>query len=133
MSRSQLIDRGFTRILLPGLVLLHGCGSPGNTATLGPQAFQQAITPQAQLIDVRTPAEFAEGHLVGARNLDWTGGALETAMPGLDKGAPVLLYCASGRRSAAAREAMQVAGFSDAKDLEGGIRAWSGAGLPVER
>jgi rhodanese-related sulfurtransferase len=129
----HMIDRTIMHASALGLLLLASCGKGGDTGTLGHEAFQQAITPQAQLIDVRTPAEYQEGHLAGARNLDWTSGALETAMPGLDKQAPVLLYCASGRRSAAAREVLVNAGFSDVKDLEGGIRAWSGAGLPVER
>jgi rhodanese-related sulfurtransferase len=133
MRPINISHRTCTHAVLPGLFLLFGCGAPVNTGTLDPVSFQQAIGPKVQLIDVRTPAEFAEGHLVGARNLDWSGGALETAMPGLEKGAPVLLYCASGRRSAAAREAMKAAGFSDVKDLEGGIRAWSAAGLPTNR
>jgi rhodanese-related sulfurtransferase len=81
---------------------------------------------------VRTPAEYAEGHIDGALNLDWTGGVLDQRMASLDKSKPVLLYCASGRRSAAAREAMTAAGFTDVKDLEGGITAWRNAGSPVK-
>lgn len=115
------------------VLVVAACGGPKGTAPLPPEAFQKAIAPTVQLIDVRTPAEYTEGHIPGARNLDWTGGALEEAMPSLDKGAPVLLYCASGHRSAAAREAMTDAGFTDVKDLDGGIRAWMGAGLPIER
>lgn len=123
------------RILLPLLLslLFLACSTPNAPNALDPHTFQQAI-PKAgtQLIDVRTAAEFADGHLAGARNLDWSSGALEAAWGGLDKGAPVLLYCASGRRSAAAREAMVAAGFTDVKDLAGGIRAWQQAGLPTE-
>lgn len=118
--------------LILGLLTMNACSGGDQHTSLAPAAFQQAIAPQVQLIDVRTPAEFAEGHLAGARNLDWTSGALESAMAGLDKQTPVLLYCASGRRSAAARKAMQDAGFTDVKDLDGGIRAWLEVGLPTE-
>ncbi len=116
-----------------GLVMFARCSTPADTGTLHPEAFQKAMGVKTQVIDVRTPAEYAAGHIAGARNLDWTGGALDDAMPGLDKSAPVLLYCASGRRSAAAREAMRQAGFNDVKDLEGGYRAWTAAGLPTSR
>lgn len=123
--------------LLASAMLLLSCGTPQagpGGGALDPKAFQQGLSaPDVQLIDVRTPAEYADGHLHGAVNLDWTGGVLDQRMATLDKTKPVLLYCASGRRSAAAREAMSAAGFRDVKDLDGGIRAWSGAGLPIER
>jgi phage shock protein E len=107
-------------------------GSGGNGA-VDTKTFQQALaTPNVQLIDVRTPAEYAEGHIDGALNLDWTGGVLDQRMATLDKSKPVLLYCASGRRSAAARDAMTAAGFTNVKDLSGGITAWRNAGLPVK-
>ena len=59
-------------------------------------------------------------------------GAVVFGMATLDKTKPVLLYCASGRRSAAAREAMTAAGFTDVKDLSGGITSWRNAGLRVK-
>ena len=58
---------------------------------------------------------------------------LDRLVPKLDKDKPVLLYCASGRRSAAARSAMEEAGFKDVKHLEGGIGSWTRAGKPVVR
>lgn len=127
------------KIILPLLVTAFtflSCAAPqgsGGSGAVDTKAFQQALaTPNVQLIDVRTPAEYAEGHIDGALNLDWTGGVLDQRMATLDKSKPVLLYCASGRRSAAAREAMTAAGFTDVKDLEGGITAWRNAGSPVK-
>lgn len=124
------------RLLLPLLVSalsLVSCTAPQGGGTLDTQAFQLALaTPGAQLIDVRTPAEYAEGHIDGAVNLDWTGGVLEQQKATLDKIKPVLLYCASSRRSAAAREALSATGFSDVKDLSGGITTWRNAVLPVK-
>jgi len=122
--------------LLASAFLFLSCSAPqGGTSggAIDTKAFQEALTkPAVQLIDVRTPAEFADGHLEGAVNLDWTGGVLDQRMATLDKAKPVLLYCASGRRSAAARAAMSAAGFTDVKDLSGGITAWRNAGLPVK-
>lgn len=113
--------------------LLLACGQAGHGTAIAPAAFEKAITPKAQLIDVRTPAEFAEGHLKDARNLDWTSGALQAEAAQLDKNAPVLLYCASGRRSAAARAFLSQQGFKDVQDMDGGIRAWTASGKPVVR
>lgn len=122
----------FALVALPFLILM-GCTATDSKSSLDPQAFQQALAaPGVQLIDVRTPAEHAEGHIDGAVNLDWTGGVLDQRMATLDKTKPVLLYCASGRRSAAAREAMTAAGFTDVKDLSGGITSWRNAGLRVK-
>lgn len=121
-----------TGALLLLMSVAVACGADGPGAALAPASFQQAMrAPGAQVIDVRTPAEFASGHLDGAVNLDWTGGVLEQRMAELDKEAPVLVYCASGRRSAAAANALREAGFRTVSDLGGGIRAWQASGLPV--
>lgn len=120
--------RRITLLSILAIGLLAACGQSGTGGAIAPAAFKKAITADAQLIDVRTPGEFIGGHLPNARNLDWTSGQLESSMATLDKNAPVLLYCASGKRSAAAREALIKAGFSDVHDLDGGIRAWSASG-----
>lgn len=115
------------------VLVITACGQPGNAGVLGPDAFEKSITEEVQLIDVRTPAEYADGHIRDARNLDWTSGQLQASLTMLDKDAPVLVYCASGRRSAAARDFLLKAGFKDVTDLEGGIKAWVGDGKPVSR
>ena len=97
------------------------------------EAFEERLDDTgAQLLYVRTAGEFSSGHLTNARNLDWTSGQLEAAVPALDKSKPVLLYCASGRRSDAARQFLVTQGFTDVVDLEGGIGAWRSAGKPLE-
>lgn len=112
--------------------LFLACTAGGPGAPLSPSVFQEAMrAPGAQVVDVRTAAEFASGHLEGARNLDWTGGVLAQRMVELDKEAPVLVYCASGRRSAAAAQALREGGFLHVSDLAGGIGAWQASGLPV--
>ncbi len=114
--------------------LLMSCTPLQQTdGSLTVEAFEERLDDAgAQLLDVRTVGEFSSGHLTNARNLDWTSGQLEAAVPALDKSKPVLLYCASGRRSDAARQFLVIQGFRDVVDLEGGIGAWSSAGKPVE-
>ena len=126
--------RALAIIPLLSLVVLTACGQTAKPGAVAPDAFEKAIgTPRAQLLDVRTAGEFAGGHLKDARNMDWTNGQLQSGMATLDKNAPVLVYCASGRRSAAAREALLKAGFKDVTDLAGGIQAWTANGKPVVR
>jgi rhodanese-related sulfurtransferase len=93
--------------------------------------FRKALDEgKAKLVDVRTPAEFASGHLEGSLNIDWTAADYEKRFAALDPKVPVLLYCHSGGRSEQALEYLLSKGFK-ASHLEGGITAWKRAGLPV--
>lgn len=116
-------------------LLLMACTMPQQgTNSLDAAAFAVRLAESdAQLVDVRTAAEYADGHIAGSRNLDQTSGQLAQNVNELEKSKPVLLYCASGRRSAAARAYLQQQGFTDVVDLAGGIGAWAGAGKPIER
>lgn len=78
----------------------------------------------AQLIDVRTPREFSNGFIEGARNIDYNGDSFEKQMKKLDKNKPVLVYCAAGGRSENAAELLKEWGFKEVYDLEGGYNAW---------
>ncbi|MGA1362386.1 MAG: rhodanese-like domain-containing protein [Ilumatobacteraceae bacterium] len=102
------------------LALVAGASACGGQQTSEETAVaqgQQQAQGQQVIIDVRTPEEFATGHLPGARNLDLNGGDFAAALAGLDKGASYLLYCRSGNRSGMALEMMQQAGFADVKNL----------------
>ena len=89
-------------------------------------------TPDVQLLDVRTPAEFAEGHIPGAVNIDWRDeDFMQQAEAQLDKTRPLMVYCRSGRRSESAAIALEEAGF-DTYDLKDGFLAWANAGKPVD-
>lgn len=78
----------------------------------------------AQLIDVRTPEEFAEGHILNAQNIDFSSPTFDEEVNKLDKSRPVILYCRSGGRSAKCAEKLEKAGFKKIYDLEGGISKW---------
>lgn len=90
--------------------------------------FLRAASPT--VIDVRNPAEFAAGHLVGAHNIPL--GELPHRLAELPIGAPLLVHCAGGARSAIAASVLLRAGFLDLTNLIGGYSAWLRAGLPVE-
>ena len=86
----------------------------------------------AELVDVRTPVEFAAGHAQGARNvpLDRLDPAALLKECG---GRPLVLMCQAGTRSRAACEKLAAAGFADALQVAGGYAAWERAGLAVVR
>ncbi|HQV37919.1 MAG: rhodanese-like domain-containing protein [Flavobacteriales bacterium] len=119
-------------ILLAMLPIAFTAYAQGNGTSLGTKAFKAAIDKDdALLLDVRTPKEFAQGHIEAAANADWLGGELLNDVSGIDKTKPVLLYCAVGGRSGKAMAAMIKAGFTDVHDLKGGFNAWEADKLPV--
>lgn len=87
---------------------------------------------EVSIIDVRTPAEFAGGHLAGARNMDFFGGRFDVDVMNLPKNKPVLLYCRTGRRSAGAAVQMKEEGLK-VLHMHEGIEGWQKAGLPLEK
>jgi len=87
--------------------------------------------PGVQLVDVRTPDEYAGGHLEGAVNIDVRDSSfVRKAIQRLDASRPVLVYCRSGRRSADAAGQLAAKGF-DVTNLSGGILAWQQAQQPI--
>ena len=111
----------------PTAVSAPAAGSP-----LSPPAFAAAAKlPSTVLLDVRTPAEFAAGHIAGAVNVDVQSAAFAQKIETLDHVKNYAVYCHSGNRSKAAKTAMQQSGFSHVFDLAGGIEAWQSAGGQV--
>lgn len=88
------------------------------------------ITKDLQLVDVRTPDEFLNGHLINAMNIDWKADDFEEKSKALDKGKPVFLYCMSGPRSNAAGTKLLEMGFKNVYVMEGGMMKWRNADLP---
>lgn len=111
------------------LAALTGCREANN---LNPDAFE-ALLGQGEvfLLDVRTPDEYAEGHLPGAANADWQAADfLDQAEKLCPKDRPVGVYCRSGKRSAAAAKTLVKAGYT-VHNLLGGILGWKKAGKTV--
>ncbi len=84
-------------------------------------------------LDLRTPAEFLAGHIAGATNIDFRAADFEARLAQLDKSKPWLAYCASGNRSTKALPAFHRLQFQALTHLDGGIKAWTKAGLPVQK
>jgi rhodanese-related sulfurtransferase len=83
------------------------------------------------IIDVRTPAEFASGHLEGAINMDVEGGEFTSQVATLDKTGTYLLYCHSGRRAGIAMDQMASMGFPGVTNLGGLEDAAAVTSLPI--
>lgn len=85
------------------------------------------------IIDVRSAAEYAEGHVPGAINIAHSeiAGQLPTIIAHQDK--PVVLYCRSGYRAGKAAKVLSENNFSDIRHLEGDMKGWLEAGLTVEK
>lgn len=112
-------------------LFLTGCGSSTDTK-MGAAEFQtKASEAGVVVLDVRTPAEFAAGHIASAINIDVEGMTFGGDTSKLDKTASYAVYCQSGRRSGIAVGELKDAGFTNLFELDGGILAWQSAGLPT--
>lgn len=78
----------------------------------------------AQIVDVRTPGEYALAHIPGAVNVPVD--QLQASAASWNRSASYVVYCASGVRSAQASDIMKAMGFANVADLSGGIGGWTG-------
>ena len=102
--------------------------------TVTPDEFEQAIAePDVQLVDVRTPEEYEQGHIVGAMNIDWKSDAFaDEAEQMLDKSKTIAIYCRGGRRSHEAGNKLYKIGYTHIVELQGGLEAWKAAGKTIQ-
>ena len=84
------------------------------------------------VLDVRTPAEFASGHIEGALNLDFYAKDFRDRLAELDKGKGYIVHCRRGARSARAWKIMRSLGFKEVYDM-GGIVEWTKKGYPTTK
>lgn len=110
-----------------------GGGDPGVRVVSVDEAAELHADDDRIVIDVRTPEEFADGHLARARNIDIHSPTFADEIAALDPDGSYLVYCRTANRSAGARELMTELGFGDVADIDGGTVAWGAAGLPFER
>ncbi len=124
----------FSSLLLVFLSFtLFSCNSQStkNIQTIAPEAFAKKIkeTPKAQILDVRTPEEYASEHIESAVNVNWLGDNFLADAEKFDKSKPVFVYCKIGGRSSKAAEKLAELGFTNIYDLAGGMMKWNSAGL----
>jgi rhodanese-related sulfurtransferase len=122
------------------ITLIGGClgSSPapenGTVRTVPPAEAlilfeERGDSPGFVIIDVRRPDEFAGGHIAGAININ--SATFSERLADLEPEGTYIIYCQGGARSAGVREMMREAGFREVYEIEGGINAWTTAGLPV--
>ena len=127
--RSKLI--GLIMIMMCA-IQSSGCIRNDNIVTVSAPEFEKEIkNDSVQLLDVRTPEEYAEGHIEGAININvQTDEFQPMAEKELSKDSTILVYCRSGRRSMDAAELLTKLGYK-VVNLKGGIIGWEDDGLPV--
>lgn len=113
-------------------LLLMSCAPKSSAAypTVSVQDLKTALDSGAYLLDVRTPQEFAEGHVASAVNLPLDQVEARSGEVPADK--PVYVICHSGNRSKQASDILKKAG-KDVKNVGGGMNDWIAAGYPVSR
>lgn len=96
--------------------------------------FADVITaPEVRIIDVRTPKEFADGHISGAVNIPVSDPDFGQRVSKLDPAGVYAVYCRSGNRSQPAVAQMQAAGIANVIELDSGTKGWTAAGQPLDR
>ena len=132
--KNTFIPRPIFRLLALLMLVLLAVPALARDISVQDAAALLQNPPQGLVIlDVRTPAEFREGHLPGAVNMDYFGGPFETQVQSLPKTAPVLLYCRTGNRSGSAYDVMTKAGIGNILHMNEGITKWQQLGLPQEK
>lgn len=106
--------------------------STSNIELISPDDFNK-IDEETLLIDVRTPEEFASGHIKNAINIDFKNQKFKNRLEEIDTDQEVYIYCRSGGRSGRAAKMMQEMGFKKIYDLEGGILNWEKNGYNTNK
>ena len=124
-------------LLLSFTILSCNGQSSKNITDIDPKAFSEKITttPNAQIIDVRTPQEFTSGHIDNAVNIDWLSDNFVVNTQKLDKTKPVFVYCKTSNRSPQAAKKLEELGFATIYNMKGGLLQWDAEGLskPTDR
>lgn len=130
--------RKLAYLLVIGFVV-SACGATGVVEATGlrtvtandAQAVIAAGGDDLMVLDIRTPEEFAEGHIDGAVNIDFYAPDFGDRLAELDPDDRYVLYCRSDNRSGQTMPALEELGFGDVAEIDGGVVAWAEAGLTL--
>ena len=116
------------------LLALPGCSAEAGAGDITQEELLARIDDGSAplVLDVRTPAEYAAGHVPGAVNIPHGDVAARIAEIEAHRGDEVVVYCKSGRRAGMASEALESAGFTGVRHLTGDMDGWLAAGLRTE-
>ncbi|MFN4234310.1 MAG: rhodanese-like domain-containing protein [Bacteroidia bacterium] len=125
----------YTPITVIALLFFTNCNFAQQANVLNANDFEKKILSEKniQLIDVRTPEEFQQGYIKGAKNINIYSSTFEQEINKLDKTKPVYIYCRSGNRSKSAAQILSKNGFKTIYDLQGGIGAWQSNNKPLAK
>ena len=130
MRKSLTTTLGGTAAALLMLTSACSSGSDAVEKVDAAEAVEIIEAGEHTVIDVRTPAEYAAGHVDGAENIDVSAGSFEQQVEQLDKDEEYVVYCQSGNRSAQAADTMAELGFTEIVD-GGGIVDLQSAGADI--
>ena len=108
-----------------GLCAIFGCSAKTFESVDAAEFAREIAKKGVQIVDVRTAAEYAEGHIPNAVNIDVYSSDFADKIAKLDKDRTVAIYCRSGRRSKSAAEQAVKRGFK-VVELDGGVLSWRG-------
>lgn len=124
----------FAVALTSGSLLLWPVIQGATLAGLDPAGAVQLINREkAVVVDVCEPAEFAAGHVGGAKNIPLADLENKLATAVKNKSLPLILVCQSGARSGRAVAIAKKLGYEQAQSLGGGMASWKAANLPIEK
>ena len=106
------------------ILILFFVIQPPKVEVLDKPQYKKMVSKGFTIIDVRTPEEFQEGHIVGALNINVKSEEFVAEIENLPKLDTLLVYCRSGRRSLYAAQVMVSFGFIKIYDLQGGFLNW---------
>ena len=117
--------------VISGIILLQPLLFKGNAKHVGATQATQMNNQKAQIVDVRTTDEFTKGHIRQSKSLPVQSLAQLLPTAKLKKDKPVLIVCASGMRARRAAAVLTKEGFTDIAILDGGLKTWLDAQLPL--
>ena len=136
-ERDERMRKITTAWALMAVFLLGAC-APGMQESPGPVISVPQLAERIEggspplILDVRSPGEYARGHIPGAVNIPHNELAARLVELPVEKSAEVIVYCHSGPRAWQAEKMLGERGYSSVQDLSGHWQAWQAAGLPGE-
>ncbi|MFM1905847.1 MAG: hypothetical protein RIT32_643 [Actinomycetota bacterium] len=126
--------RKYIALVIALMLALAGCSNSADSSVTDLSVADFASTIASEdvvILDVRTPGEFATGHIENSINIDAESGSFASEIESLDKTKTYAVYCRSGNRSGNATKIMAEAGFTSIYNMLGGTIDWTNFGFPL--
>lgn len=110
-----------------------GASAAAGTVVTPAEVAKLIAEKKATILDIRTPEEFAEGHIPDAVNIDYMSDDFARKIAALDKTKTYVVHCGAGSRSTKSLPALEQAGLKSVLHLQQGFKGWQSAGQPIEK